>query len=302
MKDALTQYLSADQGTRIETIELDHVWRQCLVHHDYPESVRRLLGELCAAACLLAATLKFQGTLSLQMQGDGPITLLVVECRDDLSLRATVKVRDNAELPSEAGLQALLNQYGRGRFSVILDPRASGMQPYQGVVPLDGDSVADVLEHYMASSEQLDTRLTLAADDQHACGLLLQRMPGHGGHGAQDESTLDWDTACHLADTVKREELLATDMPTLMHRLFWQAPPQAFTPREVRWHCPCSREKVADMLRMLGQEEVEDILTEQEQVDVTCEFCGKPYRFDAVDCAALFTPPTNDQDPSSTLH
>lgn len=294
MTDTLKKYLFENRQARVQIVDLHATWQEAQSHQSYPQPVKTLLGELVAAAALLAGNLKLDGSLILQMHGDGPISLLVVECRGDLSLRATVKLRSEHPVPQDGSLQSLLNPGGKGRFTVVLDPREKlpGQQAYQGVVPLEGDTVAEALEHYMHASEQLDTRLWLAADANKATGLLLQRLPGEGGKitdaqaaGADDDT---WDRACHLASTIKPEELLETDSDTLIRRLYWQETLLAFPEQTVRWHCPCSKQRVADMLRMLGAEEVESILEEQGRVQVTCDFCGKPYVFDPVDCAELF--------------
>lgn len=289
MTDQLKKYLFENRSVRVQAVRLSDTWRDALAHHAYTPAVRRLLGELVAASTLLAANIKFDGSLLLQIQGDGPISLVVVECRSDLSLRATVKVREGQAMPEDGTLQSLLNVHGAGRFTVLLDPKRKtpGQQTYQGIVPLEGDTVAQALEHYMKSSEQLDTRLWLAADDSHAAGLLVQRLPDHGGQPgeAPDEA---WNRATHLASTLDTGELLAIDTDTLIHRLYWEETLLTFDPLDVRWHCPCGRERVAEMLRMLGRDEVDSILAEQGQVQVQCDFCGKPYLFDAVDCAGLF--------------
>ena len=309
MTDQLKKYLTEDRSVRIQAVRLDATWKAVQANHDYPPAITHLLGELVAASTLLAANIKFDGSLVLQIQGDGPIALLVVECRNDLSLRATVKMREGHEVPSDGNMQSLLNPGGNGRFIVVLDPQRKlpGQQAYQGIVPLQGDTVAEALQHYMKASEQLDTRLWLAADADHATGMLIQRLPYHGGSDApaltEQNAAETWDRACALAGTIKRDELLATDIDTLIHRLFWEETLVAFDPLAVRWHCPCTRERVASMLRTLGQEEINSILAECGQVDVACDFCGKPYKFDSVDCATLFssgTAPSADEPP--TVH
>jgi molecular chaperone Hsp33 len=309
MTDQLKKYMFADRGVRVQAVRLHETWLRAQEHHQYPPAVRRLLGEMVAASTLLAANLKFDGSLLMQIQGDGPIALLVVECRSDLTLRATVKVREGHAVPEDGDMQSLLNTHGGGRFIVLLDPRRKlpGQQPYQGIVPLEGDTVAEALEHYMKASEQLDTRLWLAADDSHAAGLLVQRLPSEGGiasgpSGGPGESD-SWNRAGHLADTLGRAELLAADIDTLIHRLYWEETLIAFDPLPVAWQCSCTRERVAGMLRTLGQVEVNDILAEQGRVEVSCDFCGAPYAFDAVDCAGLFASgkPMEGKDPP-TVH
>lgn len=314
MNDFLKKYLLPDHSTRVQAVKLEHSWQTGMAHQTYPAGVKQLLGELVAAAVLLASNLKFDGSLILQLQGDGPIALIVVECTSELTIRATVTLREGHALPDHLKtLQELLNQKGQGRFIVVLDPnqKTQGFQPYQGVVPLEGDSVAQVLEHYMLSSEQLDTHLWLAANDHTASGLLLQRLPNHGGYvttEAMNQSDINtdrgdetWERVCHLASTLKQQELLEVDTDTLIHRLFWQEDLQAFEPLEVKWHCPCSRERVGQMLKNLGQEEINHIVQERGAVEIVCNFCGKPYHFDPVDCTGLFSG-AQESDPGSTLH
>jgi len=305
MTDQLKKYLFEDRSVRVQAVRLQQAWQHAQEHHQYPPAVQRLLGELMAAAALLAANIKFEGSLVLQIQGDGPIALVVVECQSDLSLRATVKIREGRDVPADGTMQSLLNAQGQGRFIVVLDPRRKvpGQQAYQGIVPLEGDTVAEALQHYMKASEQLDTRLWLQADAQHAAGLLVQRLPEQGGAARSDATADTLARAIVLADTLKPGELLRTDIDTLIHRLYWEETLLAFEPTPVRWHCPCTRERVAGMLRTLGEREVNDILAEQGRVHVTCDFCGKPYEFDAVDCSGLFAParPMPEQDPP-TVH
>ena len=291
MSDQLNKYIFADQLTRAQTVELDQVWQTGLAHQSYPPSVRQLLGELTAAAVLLAGNLKMEGSLILQAQGDGPVALMMVECTSEFNIRATVSLRENATIPADGTLQSLVNTYDNGRFIVVLEPKSgSNQQSYQGIVPLEGQNLAEVLENYMQQSEQLDTKLFLAANEHQAAGLLLQRLPGTGGliEGTEAPDEPSWERAQQLAATVKSEELLAVPAAELIHRLFWQEDLMLLEPTELHWHCPCTRQRVADMLYMLGTDEIESILSEHEQVQVSCNFCGKPYTFDAVDCAQLF--------------
>lgn len=302
MNDHLQKYLLEDRSTRIQTVDLSESWQTGLVHQSFPPVIRNLLGELCAASVLLASNIKFDGALVLQLQGDGPVALLVVECQSDLSIRATVKLREEFAILPDTPFQQLLNANGNGRFIVILDPkdRQEGQQPYQGVVPLEGNSVAAVLEHYMRHSEQLDTRIWLAANERRAAGMLLQRLPDHGGDAAtHQEHVKSWKRSCTLANTLTTEELLAESTDTIIHRLFWDEPLLTFDPQGVRWFCPCTRERVGNMLKMLGQAEIESILSERENVEISCDFCGKPYVFDAIDCARLFIAGQSDTDPTS---
>lgn len=316
MTDTFKKYLLADNSARIQAVRLDESWQLGLAHQPYPACIRSLLGELSAAAVLLATNIKFQGSLVLQLQGDGPVTLIVVECTSDLTFRATVSLRDPELVPAEGSLQSLLNANGGGRFTVLLDPgRETNMAPYQGIVPMEGETVAQVLEAYMRNSEQLDTRLWLAADGERAAGLLLQRLPDVGGVITDDGNSSagsvsgptaeqraeSWNRVVHLASTLENTELLDLDTDTLMRRLFWQEKLHELQSSSVRWHCPCTRTRVADMLRMLGRDEIESLLKERETVQVSCNFCGKPYEFDAIDCAGLFVENLDDSG-SRSLH
>ena len=261
---------------RGEIVHLDATWRAVLERHDYPEPLRTTLGELMAAAALLSATIKFTGSLILQVQGSGPVKLIVVECTSDQTMRATAKW--DGELPA-GGFRALV---GNGRFAITIAPN-DARQTYQGVVSLEGESVAATLEHYMASSEQLETRLWLASDPNQAAGLLLQRLPGSS---AADPDA--WNRAVRLGETVTTQELLGLPARQIVHRLYHEEDIRVFEARVVSFRCSCSRERVVNMLRMLGREEVRSILQERGAVDVSCEFCNRRYAFDAVDAEQIF--------------
>ncbi|ETD73014.1 Hsp33 chaperonin [Pelistega indica] len=301
MKDTLKKYLFEDRSLRIQTVNLSQTWQETLAHQTYHPVLRNLLGELSAAAVLLASNIKFDGSLVLQLQGDGPIALIVVECNQHLQLRATIKTRQEFVIKDTDNLQSLLNANKQGRFIVVLDPnnRQEGQQAYQGIVPLTGDTVADVLSLYMKSSEQLETHLYLAANENKATGLLLQKLPYTGGQSIDQEvADNSWERATMLTQTTKPEEQLSIDEDTLIHRLFWEESLIAYPAQDVSWFCSCSRERVADMLKMLGADEVESILAEQNKITVACDFCGKPYVFDTIDSAKLFLP---DQSANESL-
>lgn len=290
MSDRLLKFLFYDAPVRGEVVRLAEVWQQVIEHHDYPAPVLALLGQMTAAAALLAANIKFNGALSLQIEGDGPVRLLVVECQPDFRLRATAKLRADAPVPADATLRTLVNAQGQGRCAITLDPqdRQPGQQPYQGIVSLTGDSIAHALETYMRQSEQLDTRLWLAADTRAASGVLLQKLPAEGGRAAQARDTDAWDRTTTLAGTLTPPELLDNDPEQLVRKLFWQERLEhgaAFAPR---FECRCSRGRIGRMLLSLGRGEVEDILREQDRVEVTCDFCNQVQSFDAVDVGQLF--------------
>lgn len=276
--DGLRRFLFEFAPIRGEIVRLDSTWRSVIERHDYPPVLRDLMGELCAAAVLLAATLKLKGSMVLQIHGKGAVKLLVVECSGDLELRATAKW--DGEL-AQGTLQDLVGD--DGRFVITLDPK-DGNQAYQGIVALEGESIAEILQNYMTRSEQLETRLWLAADGKSAAGMLLQKLPEQG-ESADDDA---WGRATQIADTLKPEELLNISAGELVHLLYHEEDIRLFDAQDVVFRCTCSRENVGRMLRMLGREEVESILVERGDIEVHCEFCNQRYVFDRVDADAVF--------------
>ena len=276
----------------------------------WPPPVSELLGEMAAAGALMQSNIKFNGALVLQIFGDGPVKLAVAEVQPDLSLRATAKVVGDVGVNDR--LPEMVNVHNQGRCAITLDPKDKfpGQQPYQGVVPLFGDQreklgkLSEVLEHYMLQSEQLDTKLILAADDKVAAGLLIQRLPTQGeknlGSAGEDIGRIeDYNRIAILAATLTREELLTLDVDTILNRLFWEEKVVRFEPQTPRFACTCSRDRVSSMIRSLGVVEAESILAERGEIEVGCDFCGQQYRYDAVDAARIFTSP-GDQPPVTT--
>lgn len=306
MTDKLKKFLLPDYGIRVEAVRLSNSWTQGLEHQNLPRPVYKIMGEMVAASTLLAANLKFDGSVVLQIQGDGPVSLLVVECTSKMQIRASATLKEDYVINGSDTLQSLLNTNQNGRFIVVLDPRSGNknMQPYQGIVPLESDTVAQALEQYMQSSEQLDTKLWLTADENQCAGLLLQRLPNYGGkaQSMSDNETQhqQWDEINTLLQTLDSDELMQTDSDTLVHRFLWQHNYANTEELEIKWHCPCSRERVASMLKMLGSKEIDSILSELKQVSVACNFCGKPYIFDAIDCATIFS--DNSTVTTQTIH
>jgi molecular chaperone Hsp33 len=323
--DQLHKFLFDGLPVRGMLVRLDTSWRELLSRrtsrddggHAFPAPVRALLGQMAAAGCLMQSNLKFNGALILQVFGDGPVKLAVAEAHPDLSFRATAKVV--GPVPATAQLEAMLNVHGKGRCAITLDPkdRLPGQQPYQGVVPLHGDQreplqkLSEVLEHYMLQSEQLDTKLVLAANDEVAAGLLIQRLPlagdanlGGGAAVARDEDQIgrneDYNRIALLAATLTAEELLTLGPEVVLRRLFWEEKLTRFEPKSPRFACSCSRLRVAGMLRGLGRDEIDSIVAERGEVEIGCDFCGLQYRFDPVDVGELFTP-GRDQPPASAV-
>lgn len=274
--DILQRFEFEGAPVRGEWVCLEDSWQQVLSRHPYPEPLRKILGEWMAAASLLTATLKLEGSMIVQLQGKGPVSLLVVECTQDQRLRAMARWEGDL-----AGL-TLREMVGEGVCAITLD-QGEGKPSYQGLVPIESDSVALIIEDYMRRSEQIETRLWLACDDNRASGLLLQKLPD--GHGDLEV----WERVQHLAATVKVEEMLSLDGEAVLYRLFNEETVRLLQDDHPYFQCSCSRHKVASMLKMIGKNEVESILAEQGHVGSVCEFCNCTYEFDAVDVAALFS-------------
>jgi molecular chaperone Hsp33 len=281
----------------------------------WPVPVAELIGEMAAAGALMQSNIKFNGALVLQIFGDGPVKVAVAEVQHDLSLRATAKVVGPVD--ANARLSEMVNVHNKGRCAITLDPKDKfpGQQPYQGMVPLYGDRhekidvLSDVLEHYMLQSEQLDTKLILAADEKVAAGLLIQRLPAAGEKNLagsmvskenEDQIGLneDYNRIAILAGSLTRQELLELDVDTVLRRLFWEEKLMRFPAQRPHFACTCSRDRVSNMIRGLGREEADSIVAERGEIEVACDFCGQQYHFDAVDSAQIFTSP-GDQPPVS---
>jgi molecular chaperone Hsp33 len=267
--DQVRRFIVENQPVRGHWVRLDSAWRELCAHSDYPQPVRELLGQAVAASVLFAATLKFSGTLTLQLQGDGAVSLL-------------------------DAFRKLVGTTGRVAVTVEADERSSR---YQGIVPLHGDSLADSLEAYFASSEQLPTRLILAADDERGAGFLVQKVPGAAN---ADESDIEatWKDAQKGIEKLSPDDLLNRPVEELLERGFAEHDMRLFRGAPVQFECRCNQARVSGLLRALGADEVKDILQEQGSVTVTCEFCHRPYRFGPSDIEALFSDPAA----SKTLH
>lgn len=326
----LHKFLFDGLPVRGAIVRLTDSWQEILrrrtsntEHGAYPADVQSLLGEITAAAALMQSNIKFDGALVLQIFGDGPVKLAVTEVQPDFTFRSTATVM--GEVAAGTSLSQMVNVSNQGRCAITLDPKTKfpGQQPYQGVVPLFDDAgqplerISDVLEHYMLQSEQLDTTLVLAADDTVAAGLLIQRLPMEGAGNLagsmvsrenEDQIGLNehYNRIAILAKSLKKEELLQLDVDTILRRLYWEEPLARFEPlvgeTAPRFQCNCSRERVGKMIVSLGREEAESILTERNDIEVGCEFCGVQYRFDPVDAAQLFTDVVQLQQGNSGTH
>ena len=289
--DTLLRFIFKDTPIKGASVRLTTAWKAMRQYQKWPLCVTRLMGEMTAGSILLASSLKFEGSLIMQVQGDGPVRLAIVEVRNGLLIRATVKMNEGEEVSDAMGMKALLNAHGHGRCAIMLDPkdRREGEPLYQGVVSLTGDSIAEALMGYMEQSEQIHTKLWLTADESAASGLMLQQMPDFGGNDEGIKKDTDGVNRIEmLASTVTDQELLELPSEELTHRLFWEEAPNYFEPAEPKFACTCSREKIESMIRNLGEVEALQIIKEQGKIEVSCDFCGRTESFSAEDVVKLF--------------
>ncbi|WP_238104864.1 Hsp33 family molecular chaperone HslO [Vibrio cincinnatiensis] len=286
----LHRYLFEDLSVRGELVQLDDVFQQIITSQAYPKPIQTLLGELLVATTLLTATLKFEGSITLQLQGDGPVSLVVINGDNQQKVRGVA--RWQGEIEEEANFHQLM---GKGHLVITIEPKKG--ERYQGVVGLEGDSLAQVLESYFLRSEQLKTRLWIRTGEHagkpHAAGMLLQVMPD--GTGTEN----DFEHLEQLTNTVKDEELFSLAANELLYRLYNQEKVQLFTPQAVEFKCGCSRDRSASAIIAIDKEQINTILAEEGVVALHCDYCGTTYSFDSAQVAELFENQSSDR---PTLH
>lgn len=278
--DLRQRFLFPNSDIRGEIVRLNASLKPIIAARQYPMAVESLLSEAVAAATLLSGSLKFNGRLSLQAQGDGALKLLLAECTHDNQVRALTHTAEDEEIPNSEALSDLL---GKGIMAITIRPEQG--QDYQGMVPLEKDSLAACLEGYFQQSEQLPTRLWLAAGNGQAAGIMLQALPQQVASKKENDQT--WERVVALTETLTMDELLGLPVETVLHRLFHEDPPQLTPAQPVSFGCTCSRERVARALISLGVDELQSILDEQNEAEIQCDFCSKTLTFDAVDLAQL---------------
>jgi len=273
-------------------VHLDAAWRALIEHRDYPPAIRDTLGEAVAASLLLAATIKFEGVLSLQLQGDGPVHLMLAQCTSGLGVRGLARCRDGVYGGADTGAVGIADLVGAGNLTVTLETD-DGSQRYQGIVPFAGQRLAESLQVYFENSEQLPTRLWLHADAAGASGMLIQRLPNEDARPRADVvdiASVDdaWRRLQLIGETLTPEEMGTLGDAQILHRLFNEDDVRLYEPAPVYFRCRCSRERVGSMLQGLGETETRSVLEERGEVEVRCDFCNRAYLFDAVDVAQLF--------------
>lgn len=278
--DQLQRFLFEHTGVRGELAHLDASWQAVLRDGDYPAPLRELLGQSLAAVVLLSATIKFQGSLTLQIQGNGPVTLLVVQAD------AQRHVRGLAKWHGAVAQTALPDMFGAGRLAITVEPERGG-ERYQSIVELQRGGLAATLDNYFACSEQLNTRLWLAADGNSCAGLLLQELPGK----VTDARHEDWNRIVHLGSTISDAELLSLPGREVLRRLYHEELVRLFEAEAISFRCTCSRARIEATLRSLGYPEIKDLIEQEETLQVDCEFCRQRHEFDAVDIERIFAAP-----------
>ncbi|MFK8028628.1 MAG: Hsp33 family molecular chaperone HslO [Gammaproteobacteria bacterium] len=284
-RDSVHAFSFQDFPVRGKLVHLNASWRAVLENKEYPAIIQPLLGEALAASVLLASTLKFDGKLTLQLQSEGAMSLLLAQCTSTFNLRGLSHWRE--ELLTASNDATAMSLLEKGRLALTLEPSGDG-QRYQGIVPLEKETLAGCVEDYFAASEQLPTRLWFAANQRQVVGMLLQKMPQEGGRKSNKVDEDGWPRVQMLADTITDHELLELTDVDILNRLFHEENVRLFSSSPVAFRCTCSQERINQMLRGLGQEEVASIIEEQGSITIDCEFCGRNYMLDPIDAEHLF--------------
>ena len=291
--DLLHRFIIENTRVRGEMVHLNATWKAALERYSYPENVRNILGEAFAACALLSATIKYEGSLTLQIRGDGPLHLLVVQATSKGTLRGLARWGD--DVPAD-DLQAI---FGNGQMVITIKPPSG--EPYQGIIALQGEQIQDAIENYFKQSEQLNTRLWLAASEQACCGFLLQELPETKDNSLSNlgEDHNDWEHAEALGNTINKQELLTLSTKDILHRLFHEDDIRLFDPSPLSFRCSCSNERINEMIMSLGLAEARSIISEQGKIHVDCEFCNAQYDYDSIDVENLFASRISSEPPQS---
>lgn len=292
--DTLQRFIFDNAAIRGEWLHLTQSWQAVLTRREYPMGIQRQLGEMMGAVALLASTVKIKGRVVIQVKSEGPVSLAMVECTSDNTVRAFAQW--DGEIADNASLTELMPG---GTMAITIEVDGA-KQPYQGLVSIDSDSIASTLETYFKQSEQLETRIWLTASSKHIAGLLVQQLPSE--QADKQHETENWERITHLANTITDDELMRLDSETLLHRLFHEEECRVFDPNQIEFACSCSRERVAETISLLGEHDANALLDEQGKIEVACEFCNEHYHFDKVDVAQVFSDTVMTPSSSKTLH
>jgi len=274
-QDCLRRFLFEELGVRGEWVRLQNSWQQAKQYQELSSGVQEQLGQAMASVVLLSATIKFEGAMILQAQGNGDLNTVVAHASHDRKVRGLARGNTQMEAAS------LSEMMGEGRLVITVEPEQG--EPYQGIVKLEGEKLADVITNYFTQSEQLETKVWLFANETHAAGLFIQELP------AQESYEADWERISTLANTVTKEEMLSLDCEEMLYRLFNEEKVRVYEPESIEFKCGCSSEKIETTLVSLGKKELDSIFLERDIIEVNCEFCGKHYDFDKVDVENLLS-------------
>ncbi|AMC99839.1 Hsp33 family molecular chaperone HslO [Halomonas chromatireducens] len=291
MSDQIQRFLFERTNVRGEIVTLERAYCDVLDRHGYPPAINRLLGELLSAVALLTDTVKLDGILSIEVRGQGALSLLMAESNPGGELRAIARLAEGTDLPDDS--QGFRDLVGDGHIVITLDPKDGNR--YQGIVALEYDSLAECLEAYFSQSEQLPTFLRLTSDGARTGGLLLQRLPNDSMN--QDDDA--WERSVHLARTLRSDELLELDQREVLYRLYHEETVRVFEPKPLRFGCTCSRARIGEALLSLGERELREVLAEQGEIETQCHFCHTHYRFGEAEVEALLAEPDGE---GRTLH
>jgi molecular chaperone Hsp33 len=290
--DLLNRFIFDDCDIRGELVTLGESYREILSHNEYPPAIQKLLGEFLAAISLMSSTLKFDGMIILQARGDGAISTIMAECNHHNNIRGIVRLKNDVELSEQLGQNGTMQELlGNGVLVITIEPKRAEnfggkLERYQGIVPLERETLAGCLEDYFQQSEQLATRFWFAADGEHASGFLIQSLPSQLKTNLEENQN-HWETIETLANTITPEELLQLDHEQILYRLFHEQPVRVFDPVQVKFACSCSRERSASALLALGKDEVEELLIEKGSINIDCQFCNQHYHFTPEDVRVL---------------
>lgn len=275
--DTLQPFIFEEAEIRGEIVHINQSYQQILTQQPYPDMLKQLLAEALVSCLLMASSIKFEGSLSLQFQGDKRIPLLLVQCDHQMNIRGFAKFEEG--LSTEAYAAAFLG----GQMALTIN-QYNQTQSYQSIVSIQSTSMAENMMHYFAQSEQLSTRIWLAVGEAQAAGMMLQLMPDNDS----EQRELFWEYATQLGQTVTEEELLSLENETLLHRLYHETTLRLFEPKPLQFKCQCSKEKMMQIIRVIPQDEAKQLLEEEGRIKITCDFCHKHYEFDSIDVALLF--------------
>ena len=282
--DQIVSMMFKNGTTRANIAQLDYSWRQILFNHNnLPREASNILGQLTVASILLSSTIKHKGSVALQVYGEGAIKLAFAECNHDFTFKSTIKLRKNIQNLDNLTFKEMVNGEKKGVFSVIIDQKIKNHSPYQGIIPLDGENLNEIVKNYLENSEQIDSELILTSSSKAAAGLLIQKMPS-----TEDEADLEWKKLKEMIKKIPINFLNQKNIHTIVSHFFGKFKHKILKNKTPVFSCHCDAERAIKMLKMLGENEIKELSSSEKKIDVTCEFCGRLFSFDKDKCYRLF--------------